>query len=283
MVEREFEPTSLDGVPLVSLTLQKEELIEFRPWGHCCPLPTQTRPQLPHLDFWCVCVCVCVCVLSHFSRVGLCDFMGSSPRSSSVRGILQARILGWVPMPSSRGSSRPRDRTASLMSPALAGGFFTTSASWLLALTRNPTTFSIFQATGIPQALRSEGSLSWGPCEFDLTTDFHSDRGDAHLQLARTCGPQTLVLGHLTHSLPLLGRLGLPPRSAISLTVQPGPARYSSLSLRMGPCRLQGALEQHAENRSTWTLATEPGCPLLEVCIAGQRSAWRGAFHQHEA
>ena len=26
-------------------------------------------------------------------------------------GILQARILEWVPMPSSRGSSRPRDRT----------------------------------------------------------------------------------------------------------------------------------------------------------------------------
>ena len=57
VVEWEFEPTSLDGVPLVSLTLQKEVLIEFRPWGHCCPLPTQTCLQLPHLDFWCVCVC----------------------------------------------------------------------------------------------------------------------------------------------------------------------------------------------------------------------------------
>ena len=30
---------------------------------------------------------------------------------SSVHGILQARILEWVAMPSSRGSSRPRDRT----------------------------------------------------------------------------------------------------------------------------------------------------------------------------
>ena len=33
-------------------------------------------------------------------------------------------------MPSSRGSSQPRDQTASLTSPALAGGFFTTSATW---------------------------------------------------------------------------------------------------------------------------------------------------------
>ncbi|XP_061009876.1 uncharacterized protein LOC133063958 [Dama dama] len=146
-----------------------------------------------------------------------------------------------------------------------ARGDFRSEASathnWTLALVNH---CPLLEATGIPRALRSEGSLSWGPCEFDLTTDFHSDRGDAYLQLARTCGPQTLVLGHLTHSLPLLGRLGLPPRSAISLTVQPGPTRYSSLSLQMGPCRLQGALEQHAENRSTWTLATEPGCPLLE-------------------
>ena len=34
-----------------------------------------------------------------------------SPLGSSVRGILQARALEWVAMPSSRGSSQPRDRT----------------------------------------------------------------------------------------------------------------------------------------------------------------------------
>ena len=50
---------------------------------------------------------------------------------SSVHGILQARILEWVAMPSSRGSSWPRDQTGtSLMSPALAGRFFTTSTTW---------------------------------------------------------------------------------------------------------------------------------------------------------
>ena len=31
--------------------------------------------------------------------------------TSSVHGILQARILEWVAMPSSRGSSGPRDQT----------------------------------------------------------------------------------------------------------------------------------------------------------------------------
>ena len=41
----------------------------------------------------------------------LCDPMDCSPPGSSVHGILQARILEWVAMPSSRGSSQHRDRT----------------------------------------------------------------------------------------------------------------------------------------------------------------------------
>ena len=61
----------------------------------------------------------------------LCDPMDCSPPGSSVHGILQARILEYVAMPSSRGSSRPRDQTqGSLASPAL-GGFFTTIANWV--------------------------------------------------------------------------------------------------------------------------------------------------------
>ena len=42
------------------------------------------------------------------------------------RGILQARILEWVAMPSSRGSSQPRDRT---QVSRIADGFFTTWAT----------------------------------------------------------------------------------------------------------------------------------------------------------
>ena len=41
------------------------------------------------------------------------DPVGCSPPGPSVRGILQARILEWDAMPSSRGSSQPRDCTLS--------------------------------------------------------------------------------------------------------------------------------------------------------------------------
>ena len=41
----------------------------------------------------------------------LCDPVDCSPSGSSVHGILQARILEWVAISFSRGSSRPRDQT----------------------------------------------------------------------------------------------------------------------------------------------------------------------------
>ena len=41
----------------------------------------------------------------------LCDPIDGSPPGSSVPGILQARILEWVAMTFSRGSSPSRDRT----------------------------------------------------------------------------------------------------------------------------------------------------------------------------
>ena len=39
------------------------------------------------------------------------DPVDCSPPSSSVHGVLQARVLEWVAISFSRGSSRPRDRT----------------------------------------------------------------------------------------------------------------------------------------------------------------------------
>ena len=41
----------------------------------------------------------------------LCDPPDCGPPGSSVHGILQARILEWGAMPSSRGSSGPKDQT----------------------------------------------------------------------------------------------------------------------------------------------------------------------------
>ena len=57
-----------------------------------------------HLD-------ACVCAKSLQLCLTLCDPMDCGPPGSSVHGILQARILEWVAMPFSRGSSQPRDQT----------------------------------------------------------------------------------------------------------------------------------------------------------------------------
>ena len=52
-------------------------------------------------------IIVCVLVTQSCS---LCDPMNCSPPGSSVHRILQARILEWVAISSTRGSSRPRDQ-----------------------------------------------------------------------------------------------------------------------------------------------------------------------------
>ena len=49
-----------------------------------------------------------------------------NPPGSSVHGILQARILKWVAVPFSRGSSQPRNRT---QVSHTGGGFFTNWAT----------------------------------------------------------------------------------------------------------------------------------------------------------
>ena len=45
------------------------------------------------------------------SCLTLCDPVDYNPLGFSIHGILQARILEWVAISFSRGSSRPRDRT----------------------------------------------------------------------------------------------------------------------------------------------------------------------------
>ena len=77
-------------------------------------------------------VCIFVYVLhakSLQSCMTLCNPMNCSPPGSSVHGILRARILEWVAISSSKGSSQPRDSPAPLPSVALAGRFFTTSTT----------------------------------------------------------------------------------------------------------------------------------------------------------
>ena len=98
-----------------------------QPLNHLSCFPnvcTFGRPQLRHTIFSCLTLSSlkgwwvpAAFPLSYFlipvclsAKSLSCDSMDSSLPGSSVHGILQARILEWVAMPSSRGSSRPRDR-----------------------------------------------------------------------------------------------------------------------------------------------------------------------------
>ena len=53
-----------------------------------------------------------MCVKLLQSCLTVCNPVDCSPSGSSVHGILQARILEWVAVPSSKESSRPRDQTS---------------------------------------------------------------------------------------------------------------------------------------------------------------------------
>ena len=79
------------------------------------------------------------------SHVWLCDPMDCSPPGFSVHGILQARILDWVAISFSRGSSQPRDWT---WVSCIAGRFF------------NCAPFKARPGAGLP-VLGKEGACPW--------------------------------------------------------------------------------------------------------------------------
>ena len=81
------------GLALVGRALLSKALILLSAnwWGYSCSL------------------CTCMRAMSLQSCPILCDPMDYNPPGSSVHGILQARILNWVAMPSSRGSFQPSD------------------------------------------------------------------------------------------------------------------------------------------------------------------------------
>ena len=94
-------------------------------WGH---KESHTAEQLTlSVSYICVCVCVCacICMCAHLlpSCPTLCITMDCSLPNFSVHGILQARILEWIAMSSSRGSSHPSDQIHIF---CIAGRFCTT-------------------------------------------------------------------------------------------------------------------------------------------------------------
>ena len=66
-----------------------------------------------------------LCLVAQLCLI-LCDPIACSSPGSSVHGILQARILEWVAIPSSRKSFQPRNQT---QVSCIAGEFFTVWAT----------------------------------------------------------------------------------------------------------------------------------------------------------
>ena len=72
-----------------------------------------------------------LCTLSHFSHVRLFASLWTVACQAPLSmGILQARILEWVAVLPLGNLANPGPEPTSLMSPALAGRFFTASATW---------------------------------------------------------------------------------------------------------------------------------------------------------
>ena len=79
-----------------------------------------------HLNLSGVIPYLLICYVKSFqSCLTLCNPMDCNLPGFSVHGILQARILKWVAMPSSRDLPNPGIKPISPESPALAGRFFT--------------------------------------------------------------------------------------------------------------------------------------------------------------
>ena len=93
-----------------------------------------------------------VCAQSLQSCPALCDPMDCSPPGSSDHGNLQARILEWVAMASSRGSSWPRDWTRVSCVSCIAGRLYPLShlgspfsLLHILQSTAFPITFQLYK------------------------------------------------------------------------------------------------------------------------------------------
>ena len=95
-------------------------------WISLLPKPTLS-PDFPSHVVGGLFYAVCMCGKLLQSCLTLCDTMDCSPPGSSVHGILQTRVMCWVTIPFSGGSSLPRDQTWVC---SIAGGFFSVSASW---------------------------------------------------------------------------------------------------------------------------------------------------------
>ena len=74
---------------------------------------------------------LCCAMLSHFSDTGLFVTLWTVVRQAPLSmGFSRQEYGGGLPFPPPGDLPNPRIKLASLLSPALAGRFFTTSATW---------------------------------------------------------------------------------------------------------------------------------------------------------
>ena len=108
----------LSNTPLCVLFICHQTLRLFLFFGYCEWCCYDHNCTSIFLNLW-FCLDICpgvrlldhMCVLIAQSSPTLCNPMDCSPPGSSVCGITQAKILEWVAISFSRGSSLPRDRT----------------------------------------------------------------------------------------------------------------------------------------------------------------------------
>ena len=138
---------------------------------------TDTTPQFVICQRCATLLFVCACLLS---GVQLCNPMDCSPPGSSVHGILQARILEWAAISSSRNLPNPGIELISLESSALAGGFFTTVLSGKPIAIFISNTAKVRVPSARPSPLPSRGfsePMSLADEKFSLMKVRYSDAG----------------------------------------------------------------------------------------------------------
>ena len=76
----------------------------------CCDVYPNRKFFFEHINICLYIHCCCCCLVSQSCYI-LWESMDCCPLGSSVHGIFQARILEWVAISFSSGSSQPRDQT----------------------------------------------------------------------------------------------------------------------------------------------------------------------------
>ena len=111
-----FDPVTLGHLDIIQ-RLVPNRLASSLTHSHSSMAPGESRPSSATYT-----LCDLVLCLVTQSCPTLCNPMTVAHQNPLFIEILQARILEWVAMPSSRGSSKPRGHT---QVSSIAGGFFT--------------------------------------------------------------------------------------------------------------------------------------------------------------